>query len=178
MKSPRIGILTSPIEEAARTPLSNLIAVLGNESDPTYVITGNAALDFLHDDTGLHVEGVRYRAGKYPLSKIARYVLVQTRLALIMLSATRSVDIWVFFIGGESLVVPMLVTRLTGRTVLLMLSGSDERSLRFAKDNFHKVLRLLSEINRRLSHRVVVYSSRLGREWRLGLLRAENLISP
>jgi len=170
---PRIGIITAPVDQAAKTPLSNLVAVVDNGTTPTHIVSGNAALGFFDDSPRTPVTGIQYRAGGHPLTKIVRFAAMQARIALVMLPLTGSVDTWVFFIGGESLVTPMIIARLTGRTTLLALPGSDERSLDFANDQFSKVLRILSAVSRRLTSRVVVYSWRLVSEWDLGAYQSK-----
>ena len=163
----RIGIITSPVGEAARTPMSNLLAIISKESLPTYVITGNAALTFFSDEMNAKVRGINHREGKSIFMRILRHLQMQFRLALLLVSSTGLVDLWIFFIGGEALVIPMAVAKLTKKRILLALAGSDEQTLQIAADPISKLVRLSSRLSRRLSNRLVVYSSALVLEWHL-----------
>lgn len=163
----RIGIITSPLDEAARTPMTNLLEVVRNENGPTYVVTGNAALDFFHDDIRLSVSGIRYLGGHGVLSRILGNLYMQIRLSVLLMKLVGRVNVWIFFIGGEGLFLPMLLTKLTRKTTVLALSGSDEQSLRFSDDQFSELVRLVSFIARKLATRLVIYSENLVSEWSL-----------
>src|SRR5438093_3337599 len=157
MNNRRIGIVTSPLGEAGRTPLSNLVDVVSNKSRLTYLVTGNAALGFFRDNRRTIVTGVQHREVENPLSRIVRHLSMQVRLALLMAKKTGFIGTWIFFIGSDGLVIPVLMAKLTRRTIVLTLAGSDEETLRVAGDRIAKLVRLTSRVNRRLSNRLVVY---------------------
>ena len=169
----RIGIVTSPLGEAGRTPLSNLVDVVSSRTGLTYLVTGNAALGFFPHNLRTIVTGVHHREVENPLSRIVRHLLMQVQLALLMARKTRFVGTWIFFIGSDSLVIPMLMAKLTRRTVLLALAGSDEETLRVAEDRIARLVRLTSCINRKLSERLLLYSWSLVDEWHLGRYRSK-----
>jgi len=163
----RVGIITSPVGEAGRTPLSNLLEVVAQGSDLTYVVTGNAALRFFQDNPRAIVSGIHFREGAKAVSRIFKNSYMQLRLALLVLEGSAWVDAWVFFIGGEALIIPMMMAKFTRKTVLLALAGSDEKSMQSSGDKFSRLLGILSNIGRGLADQLVVYSPRLVKEWRL-----------
>ena len=169
----RTGIVTSPLGESGRTPLSNLVEVVADRCGPVYLVTGNAGLDFFHDSTRTTVSGIRHREGYHPLSRIVRNAHMQLRLALLVVRHAKFVDTWIFFFGGDGLVIPMVIAKLTGKNALLALPASEEQMLRAADDRFYKLVRVVSDINRRLSTRLVVYTWRLVNEWHLERYRSK-----
>src|SRR5439155_7738635 len=112
------------------------------------LVTGNAGLDFYPDNSRITVSGIRYFQGKGRLSRVIRNVYLQSRLALLIAERTRFVDTWIFFIGGNGLIMPMLMARLTWKSVFLVLSGSDEESLQSEDFRFFRLVSILSNIGR------------------------------
>src|SRR2546427_92784 len=167
MRGPRVGIVTLPLGEAGKTPMSNLIDIISERFVPIQVVTGNDALDFLEGDLRVKLSGIRKQDGKNPYGRIARNVYMQLRISLLVLERLPFVDAWIFFIGGDGLILPMIAAKLARKFTILALAGSDEQSLRFSNDPFSRLLSMLSRINRILANRLVIYSSNLVREWHL-----------
>ena len=70
-------------------------------------------------------------------------------------------DIWIFFIGGDSLVFSMLTAKLLRKTVVLAFAGSSVQTLEYANDSLFKSLEILSKINCSLANRIITYSENL-----------------
>ena len=76
-------------------------------------------------------------------------------------------DLWIFFIGGDSLLLPMLTAKLLREKVVLAFAGSSVVSLKSANDNFFKQVGFLSKITCMHSNRIILYSENLIKEWNL-----------
>lgn len=154
-----IGIVTSPISKAGNIPLGNLAAILYHLSDKLYIITGNQGMVFFKQDGGrLHVFNIQHKRGANLFTRVINYAYTQLKISFRLAKLSKCVDLWVFFIGGEGLLLPMLTARLLGKQVILSLAGFPARSSEAKRDPLFKATDLLSKINLNLSKRVVVYS--------------------
>ena len=89
----------------------------------------------------------------------------------------KNVDSWLFFIGGESLVLPIISAKITQKPAILLFAGSDLKSLESGNGGIIAIFRLFSEINRILADKLIVYSSLLISEWNLEKYRHKILIA-
>ena len=167
IKKQNIGILTFPISEAGNIPLSNLVDILYPLSNELYLITGNDGYIFFKEDTRIHTHGIRHRGGKNAFTRIIRYIYTQLRISYKLAKITKNIDIWIFTVGGDSLVLPMLTAKLLGKNVVLAFAGSSIKTLISANDNLFKPTRVLSKINCTFSNRIILYSEKLIKEWNL-----------
>ena len=147
--------------------MSNLVEIAGCYSDSLQVVTGNDALHFIRRDSRVNVSGVRYRQGRNIVLRVMKNLYMQLRIALLIAMRMKIVDVWIFFIGGEGMTIPMLTATLGGKTTVLALAGSYEQALPIADRRLSGLARMLSNVNRKLSDRVVVYSPSLVSEWQL-----------
>ncbi len=155
-KKQNIGILTFPISEAGNIPLSNLIDIVHPLSNNIYLITGNDGYTFFKNDKRIHTYGIRHERGINTFTRILRYVYTQLRISSKLAKVGRSVDIWIFYIGGDSLLLPMLTAKLLRKKVILAFAGSAILSLKSANDNLFKPVEILEHINRSLSNHIII----------------------
>jgi hypothetical protein len=167
MKKPNVGIITFPISEAGNIPLSNLVDIVYPLSNDFYLITGNDGYAFFKEDKRIHVYGIRHERGSNAVTRVVNFIYTQLRIAYILTKITRKVDIWIFTVGGDSLVLPMLAAKLLGKNVVLAFAGSSIKTLMYANDNLFKPVKILSKINCTLSNRIIVYSENLIKELNL-----------
>jgi glycosyltransferase involved in cell wall biosynthesis len=148
---PTIGILTFPISEAGNIPLSNLVDILKPISNDLYLITGNDGIKFFKDDAEIRSCGIEHESGKNVLTRIIRYVYTQLKVSYKLARIAKGVDVWIFFIGGDSLVFPMLTAKLLKKQCVLAFAGSSIHTGKVWGDSLVKPLEFLSSINRSLS---------------------------
>ena len=166
-----IGIVTFPISEAGTIPLSNLIDILYSLSKDLYLITGNSGYTFFRDDKRLNIHRIRHGRHTSVCTRIVNYVFTQSRISCKLMKLSTSVDLWIFFIGGEGLVIPVLTAKLLRKKVLLVSAGSGVRVAQAERDPFTKVLAALQSITLNLVDRIIVYSQRIVEENDLGKYR-------
>ena len=99
--------------------------------------------------------------------RIIRYICTQLKSSYMLARLGKSVDLWIFFIGGDTLVFPMITAKLLRENVVLAFAGSSILTEKFNADIFSKVLEFLSDINCTLSDKIIVYSPNIIREWHL-----------
>ena len=166
-KKQNIGILTFPISEAGKIPLSNLVDILYPLSNDLYLITGNDGYDFFKEEKRIHTYGIWHESGANAFTRIIKYIYTQLKISYKLAKVARKVDIWIFFIGGTTLLLPMLTAKLLRKTVVLSLAESATQNLISANDNLFKPMKVLSKINCTLSNRIILHSPNLIKEWNL-----------
>lgn len=173
MKKPNIGILTFPISVAGNIPLSNLVDILGPLSNNLYLITGNDGYTSFKEDKRVHTYDVEHKSGKTPLTRITKYIYTQLRISYQLAKVTKNVDLWIFFIGGQNLLFPMLTAKLLGKKVILAFASSSVLGLKSAGDNLFKPMEILLKINCTLSDRITLCSENLVKDWDLEKYRGK-----
>ena len=167
MKKPNIGIITFPISEAGNIPLSNLVDIVQPLSNDTYLITGNDGYTFFKDDRRIYTHGIRHERGKNVFTRILKYILAQLRISYQLAKVAKNVDLWIFFIGGQDLLFPMLTAKSLRKKVILAFAESSVLGLKSANDNLFKPVEILEIICRSLANRIIVYTPTLIEEWNL-----------
>jgi glycosyltransferase involved in cell wall biosynthesis len=162
-----IGILTVPINRAGNIPLSNLVDVLHPISNDMYLITGNEGYRFFKEDKKIYTYGIRHESGVTVFTRILRYIYTQLRISYELGKISKKIDLWIFFIGGDGLILPMLTAKLVRKKVVLASAGSLVQSCKSANDNLSKQIKILVHINRSLSNGIILYSPNLIKEWNL-----------
>lgn len=156
-----VGIITEPISKSGCIPLSNLIDIIYPISDHSYLITGNEGYTLFKDDHRLYyVYGIKHKGGSNIFTRIIRYMYTQMRISYALVKFF-NVDVWILFIGGESLLLPMFVAKCLRKKVVLLLAGFPAKGRHVQKDPLSKLLEILSKINMFLSNGIVLYSKRI-----------------
>lgn len=165
---PNIGILTIPIRESGNIPLSHLVEIFYFLSDKLYLITGNDGLKFFSGDKRIQTYGIYFEKGINIFTRILKYIYMELKLSYQLLKIIKKVDIWIFFIGGDTIMLPMLTAKLFRKKVVLVFVGSSVQTHKSAGDNLFKLLEISSKINCTLSNRIILYSKNLINEFNLG----------
>ena len=174
MNKRNIGVLTVPINKSGNMPLHNLVDLLSPGADEIYLVTGNDGYSFLKDKTA-HVFGISYRSGKGLITRILKYLYLQLEISYLLVRTTRDVGLWVFFFGGEGLLIPIIALKCLGKKVILVLPGSETQMLKFQRDGIYRIVSLLSGACCSLAGQIVVYSDKNIGQW--GLERYRDKIS-
>lgn len=178
-KQRNIGIVTFPISQAGTIPLSNLIDVLCALSNELHLVTGGAGYTFFAENKNVHTYAVEHRAGANAMfTRAISYLWTQLRISYKLMKLTRNVDLWIFFIGGEGLVLPVLTAKLLRRAVIIASAGSGLKVAQAQRDPLARVSALLQSINHSLSDRIILYSERLLEEHGLQKYRNKIRIAP
>ena len=147
--------------------MSQLVTICSSFSSDIYVVTGNEGDVSANTDSEIHIYRVGHKKGTNICSRIVRYTYTQLRISYELLKLRGKVLSWIFFIGGEGLLFPILTVKFLRRDVVMAIAGSGPKVTRVQNDPLSKGLWLLSEINRALSDRIIVYTPRLIEEYNL-----------
>lgn len=165
-----VGIIVFPICEtgeppedakAGNVPFSNLVDILYSLYDNLYVITGNKQRVQFKKDEKMHILEVQHKGGAGFIARAINYFLTQLRLSLVLAKLSGKVKLWIFFIGAEALILPMVTARLLGKRVVLALTGFTAEVDKEGRDPLFKIVGLLFGINLALCNRMIAYSVRI-----------------
>lgn len=164
-KMKKIAILTFPLGKSGCVATSNLVDILCSISNDIHLVTGNAGYDFFKGDTRIHVYEIRHESGSYLISRVFFYFLTQLKMIFKLLKTLKNVDIWIFFIGGNLLVLPMSVLKFLRKKVIMIYAGSSYISFASTGSNLSILINIIENVNSYLSDYIILYSPSLIKEW-------------
>ncbi|KKG20823.1 glycosyltransferase, partial [Methanosarcina sp. 2.H.T.1A.15] len=173
-----IGIITSPISQSGCIPTSQLLDIIRGISKNVCLITGNYGYEYFLKDHRIKTYGIYYRNRKNTFFRVCKYIQAQLQISSLLIKASKNVEIWIFFIGGDSLVFPMAVAKLLGKKVILSFASSSAQTHAASKDDLSIILKFLSNFNCRLTDCIVLYSESLINEWDLKKYQNKIIIAP
>ena len=141
-------------------------------------ITGNKGrLLFDYDPKIIQVTIIRHHTGSNLINRIINYVITQVKISCVILRLFKKVDIWILFIGGQGLILPVLVAKVMGKKVVMSLVGSDLKVAQQNQDPLRGMLAVLGRINYHLTNRIILYSPRLTKEYGLEKYKSKILLA-
>lgn len=174
-KRKSICVITFPPMKAGLTPLSNLIDILSSSSDEIYLITGNDGYYHFIDNNNIHLYGIFHSTGNGSVNRIKNYIFTQFKIAHLLLKIIDKIDVCIFFLGGEMLVLSLIPAKVFKKKTVTMLSGY---SIKYEKGILSKVITKLCTINFNLVDKIILYSPRLISEWNFEKYSHKILIAP
>jgi glycosyltransferase involved in cell wall biosynthesis len=161
----KLGLI---VFEPGSTPLLNLVKLLNGLSDEIYIISGRPMLESLKVFKKIYVINIYHKAGSNVFSRIINYTITQFKFLLNIIRICRKVNFFIFFIGGESLILPMTFLKLLRKKVILMTGGVATKVYIIKKDPLAKLLSLMVAFNMTLADKLIIYSPHILNEcgWR------------
>ncbi len=158
-----IGIVTHAVSETGKVPLSNLAEVICAFSDDVHVITGPL---FTSSRQEIHSYGIEDKGGTNVITIILNYIKTQLRICYRLIKLRRDVDLWIMFLGGERFLLPILVAKLSGKTVIIVNAASGVKAAQVEGDPLWQILalKLLRRATYHFSDRIILYSERMMEE--------------
>jgi glycosyltransferase involved in cell wall biosynthesis len=161
MEKADVCIVTySPLEKAGVTPLSNLVKIFRAIGAEIYLISGGDVIEYLSFEKGVHVLNVTHKLGSNLLTRIFNHVLMQLKVLSHALSASFRCKIFIVFLG-EVLITPLLVSKITGKKLVLMLGITPSKEHFVGEHFLSKLWLTFTDINVRFAYRVIVYSGKI-----------------
>ena len=103
-------VVTFPIIGSGTTPLSNLLKILSNLADSVYVISGGEGTKGLSLNSNVGKIRINHKPSVQPFLRIFNFIFTQLRILLHIIRKSKEVDLFIFFIGGQALLLPLLVS--------------------------------------------------------------------
>jgi glycosyltransferase involved in cell wall biosynthesis len=162
-----VCIVTFPLSEAGYTPLSNLVGVISKLASHVYVVSGGPALEKLENSKReASIDSIRivHKVSPMLLPRIINYVHTQLKILCSVIATSRYTDLFIFSIGGEDLLIPILTLKLLKKQVVLMPGGVATKGYLAKRDPLSKSLSLLIDFTCGLADRIILYSDLLSQE--------------
>ena len=174
----KIGIVTFSLPEAGNVLLSDLIDTLGSPAAKLYIIVwGKGEKLYASDNKAVEVFEVYHAGQTNLLAKTVNYAYTQVKISFKLLRLLNRVDLWLFVIGGEGLIIPMLTAKMCRKLVLIYPVGSGVDSLKAQQDPLAGVFGLLRNMNYRLADGIILNSERLIEEFSLQKYRSKLFVA-
>ncbi len=168
----RVCVVTSPRTKAGIRPLSNLIDVLSSFCMRLYLVTGDEGESVYKTRGNVQGYSILGTGSAIPranlISKIVGFICLQLRSSYMIAKLRPKTDIYMFFMG-EGLLLAVLTAKLLGRKVILSLAASPSM-MDMANKGINissKPLKPLEILNYAVADRIIIYSPRLIKEWKL-----------
>jgi len=165
-----IGIATNPITPASVIPLSNLVDICCSLADDIQIITGGPGYSFFTKNVknkNVHVHEVEHTGRANTFNRIWIYAYTQLKISYKLAKLSKEVDLWIFFNGGEFLILSMLTAKFLKKNVVIPIMGSGVKLAQLEKDHLHIAFAPLMKINHTLSNRIILYSPKLIKKYDL-----------
>ncbi len=170
----RICIITTNIGEAGFTPLLNLVKIFTKISEKVYAFTSEDFKEFVNK---MELEGIlqnlvvesigkKKRETQY-LFQILSHTILQLKICIKLILKNKHFDRIIFFIGGEKMVLPILVAKLLGKKTFLLMAGSETKVERTKTRYSWIFVDFASKLTKALVSKIIVYSPNLVKEWGL-----------
>lgn len=168
-KKRKICLITFPLAEAGCIPLQNISKIIKELSTEFYMITGAKGYELFAGNEYIKTYEVTHRTYVNSFLRILTYIYTQIKISIQLFKVIMSVDMVIFFIGGETLILPFIISKLFRKKTILILSGSTVEILEIldSKASFKNYAKVLSRINYHLSDKIILYSSSLVNRWNL-----------
>jgi glycosyltransferase involved in cell wall biosynthesis len=165
-----------PLIKESIPPLKNLISVTNFCSDTITLITGNEG-SYFFNDSRVQCYTINMKYHRNLIQKTLYFIHVQIIQAFYLLQTSKNVDIWIFFLGEERQILPLIVAKFLGKKVILSSSGSSRNSARFSNDPFLYCILGFSKITYYLADCLILYSNRFINDLNLHELKEKIFIS-
>lgn len=162
-----IGVMTSPIGDAGLTPLSNLMKILSEIYPEIVLLTANSGFTRFKAQHKYVVHGFYHKSGNNIISRLLNYLISQLKLTILLIKSQPDTKMWLFFIGGDLLILPIITAKLLKKDVVIMLAGDASPSSNQFRSNFYRFRKLITKITYRLADHIILYSPRLMIEYDL-----------
>ncbi len=167
MNRRNVGIVTFPMYKSGNQPLSNLIDIIALRSEKITLVTGNDGYTFFKSDPRLNISGTDHVSGVHLISRVTRYLYTQVKISYLMIRSVPDVDKWIFFFGGNGLLLPLLTAKVSSKPTALLLPDAGAGLAEASNDPLTHTLKILSHVTYTLAGSLILYSHRLIKEWKL-----------
>ena len=168
MEKHSTGVVTCPLAAAGLTPTRNLLNLLYRPSSKTYLVTSGDGCELASEGSGIKIVPYAHKNADGPVARAANYIHTQLSIAEKIFRLRDEVDTWVFFIGGDTLLLPIITSRILGKRAMVLFAGSTSQALRSNNDALYVPLSILSRASTLIASDLVIYSDRFIKNYHLG----------
>lgn len=171
-----IGIIMPYSTKPANVFLKSLITIMDKEFQKIYLISTTLDDDpffkkFLPISISVPIE-------KNSILRIFYFIKIQFIVTYHIFRLRKINKLWLLYLGGETLLVPLVFSKYCNVKIYLMLGGALEKETAFSKDPLVKILKIYYRLSLRLSDKIIIYSTSLMDKWHLYEYKEKILVFP
>ena len=167
MSSSGICIVTFPVGSSGAIPLSNLADVLCSIYDNPIIISSKAFTDSYINKDKAYIIGISHRRVKNIFIRPINYCFTQIKISWNMFCRCHDYTKCIFFLGGDGLILPILLCRVLNKEVILCLGGMGSGVLKQTNDGLYPAYNIISHLSYILANKIIIYAPRLIHAWNL-----------
>lgn len=152
------GIIVGDVSSTSINFLSNLIKLLTNNNGKVIIIGRNIKHIRKPNTKCFSIDQM---IGRSFFDRIFKYFTFNISIACTIIKLHKEVNIWFFFLGGESFLLPIIIARIFNKKVIMLFAGSIEEVGKYRKSYFMIILSKIKKICCKLSTTIILYSPRL-----------------
>lgn len=179
-KGHAIAILTSPtIPAASVVPLENLTAILQSLFGEIVIITSDKYSFSFKDEERVEIYGIGYKDTNKRIPIILNYLKSQYMITQKLFKLKKKSNTILFFFG-ETLIIPLIVSKCLGLKVLIIFPGNLKSELARNKRRGMplSIIGAFSRFSKSFCDEIILYSQTLIAAWGLEKHRDKILIAP
>ncbi len=163
----RIAILTMNIVKGGGiTSVNNLIKILNPISDELHLIsTYDQGGENLFQDSNINTSFITHKGGGSKLSRTLNIIWTQIKMSYALLKLINHIE--TVYLVGDTLFLPALISKIFNKNIITALLSSSVQINEAVNDSFHREIKLVAELNYKLSDLIIIYSKSLINEWSL-----------
>jgi len=155
-----IAIVTFPSnDDAGLVALKNLADVIFPLVNELYFITGGSNYNYLKQDVRVKIYRIDHTSGSNIFTKAIRYAITQIKISQKIIKTSPNIQYFIFFVGGPSLLLPMLVSKILRKKVVLNLAGSDIDSIKAKSFILAAPIKIMVKLNFMFSNFIIIYAA-------------------
>jgi len=172
----KIGIINHPNVNNL-TPLSQLLQILVSITPNIYCILGKYEFNQYKNDKRFILHYISNPIYFNTVLKVLNYILLQMKIVKIIYKLRNDVEIYIFFIGGDTLLLPITFAKLLNKKVILLFAGSSIITHQLNQDKLNIGLKILHPPCFFLADKIILYTSNLIQVYQLEKYRNKILIA-
>ena len=176
MKYLKICVINHPAS-FNRIPIDNLLRALVSIAPNIHCIFGAYEYNHYRHDTTLICHHIPNTAHSNTILRILNYLHLQIRLVQKIYKLKNEIDTYLFFIGGDTLLLPIVFSKILNKNIILLLAGSSIKTHQVNQDKLTFGLKILREPCLSLADNIVVYTSSLIQDYQIERYRHKSLIA-
>lgn len=159
-----IGIIMPYYTKTSKIFFKSLVNLVSNVFGKLYIISTN-----LEESYSLSHECFQLTIpeNRSVFMRIYYFIKIQIFSAYQIFRLRNKVKIWIFYLGGETLLIPLIISKMVNVKIFLMLGGSLEKETGYSNDFFVKILKKYYRFSLKLCERILIYSPSLVDQWNL-----------
>lgn len=163
-----IAIITLSVTKAGFVPVQKLFRIIKSISNEVYLLTGGLGANLKYEcPENCHIYSIKHDLKDSTISRILNFIKTQFKYLIQLHKIIKDVDMILFYIGGQGLILPLFLSRVYSKKVVLVFAGSPASTAKAKNDTLTGSIFLLSRITCRFSNQIIVNSKGQIKEFEL-----------